>query len=99
MTPQERAEKIVREFRDGPREPYNNLVSLIAAQIEEAVNEARALWFLDPTWPDMRYQEGYNTAKEQAAKLIEDHYWDSLVGTKHGESLAKMLRAMKPEEK
>jgi erythromycin esterase-like protein len=45
-------------------------------------------------------EEALTTAREEAleeaAKVVDDHYWDSLTGSAHGASLAKMIRALKP---
>ena len=35
--------------------------------------------------------------RDRAAKICLDHYWDSEIGKGHGESLAKMIRALPTE--
>lgn len=45
------------------------------------------------------FENGRNVALEEAALVVEGHYWDSLshadIGKAHGEGIAKTIRALK----
>jgi hypothetical protein len=69
---------------------------------EDAENELRAYfkgmvieehlinWCLG--WLDRTVKAELAAQREWNAEIVEAHYWDSLEGTKHGESLARMIR-------
>jgi hypothetical protein len=43
---------------------------------------------------DEAERRGAEKMRERASEIPENHYWDSLTGQKHGESLATMIRAL-----
>lgn len=76
------------------------LIEAHAAGVKEGAMDAIqfACDGINDEW-DQAYQRGVNEGLEMAVKVVSEHYWDSLAGSKHGESIVSMVRALKnPKE-
>lgn len=97
-----RAEKIDDGIYNHPFDTEEERVLWITAQIDDAVREVRAE--RDKTFVGVILRakregarEGFAAGIEKAAGVINDHYWDSMTGSRHGEFLIQTIRALKAD--